>query len=160
MSNDSKLQKVTLGPDWIELAFGEPKVVAEALFKQLNLFGTPFKMPTVNDLKTYEYQPAAGNLELTAFLEKKYDAKVVVCNGAKQALFASLCAIAKRDGLSTIYYDTPFYPANPGFVQAAGLSWATSELADSRLITSPNNPDGRNYTNAQMIEFQTTKPMI
>ena len=159
MSSDAKLQKVTLGTDWIDLSFGEPKVVMQAMFRQLNRVGTTFKMPDMYDLNKWEYQPAAGNKDLVELLENKYGAKVVVCNGAKQALAASLGSFQKN-GIRSVFYETPYYPANPGFVHSAGLSWAPFDRADSSLITSPNNPDGKNLTNIQLVGMQTQKPMI
>jgi aspartate/methionine/tyrosine aminotransferase len=159
MSNDAKLQKVILGPDWIDLSFGEPKVVMHALFRQLNRFGDPFKMPTIHDLPKWEYQPAAGKPDLISILEKKYDAKVVICNGAKQALGAAMYAF-KRHGCRNIYYDSPYYPANPGIAEAVNLTWADAESAESYLITSPNNPDGRNYSNLDLVNWRYKGPMI
>lgn len=159
MSNDAKLQKVILGPDWIDLSFGEPKVVMNALFRQLNRFGDPFKMPTLYDLPKWEYQPAAGKPDLVQILEKKYDAKVVVCNGAKQAL-AAACSAFKHSGHSKIFYDVPFYPANPGIAESVGLTWAPVDQAHTFLITSPNNPDGKNYSNLELINWRYKGPMI
>jgi len=164
--SDAKLQKLNLGPDWIDLSFGEPKVVAVALGRQLNTFGSPFTMPAYNDLFKWEYQPAAGNLELTRFLENKYSAKVVVCNGAKQALSAACTVMGrsiktKQIGPASIYYDVPYYPANP-IASSCGKLYRIDDkdIADCLLITSPNNPDGRNYTNSQLIDMQTKKRMI
>jgi len=162
--SDAKLQKLNLGPDWIDLSFGEPKVVAMSLRRQLNRFGTPFKMPTFEDMGKWEYQPAAGNLELTQFLEKKYDAKVVVCNGAKQALTAACNTMASkvksnRIGPASIYYGIPYYPANP-IATDKFYRIDDKDIADCLLITSPNNPDGKNYTNSQLVDMQTRKPMI
>lgn len=159
MIDDTRLQKVILGPDWIDLSFGEPKVVMAALHRQLNRFGSPFKMPTLSDLNSWEYQPAAGKPDLVKILEDKYDARVVVCNGAKQALSASLYAF-KQSGATNIYYNTPFYPANPSLTQHAGLPWCDKDLATSYLITSPNNPDGQNLTNVELINWQHRGPMI
>lgn len=159
MNNDAKLQKVNLGPDWIDLSFGEPKVVVEALFRQLNRFGDPFKMPTLQDLPKWEYQPAAGKPDLVSLLEKKYGAKVVVCNGAKQALNAALSAF-KRSDLKRIYYDKPFYPANPALTESTGLIWSDKGGHDCLLITSPNNPCGKNYSNIDLLDFRHQGPLI
>jgi aspartate/methionine/tyrosine aminotransferase len=152
MSSDAKLQKVILGPDWIDLSFGEPKVVAQALYRNLSIFGDPFQMPTRSDLLKWEYQPAAGNPKLIQLLEEKYDAKVVVCNGAKHALAATLNAF-KKSGIDNIYYDSPYYPANPQLIDVAGLNLTDINNAQAFLITSPNNPDGKNYTNLELINF-------
>ena len=159
MSNDAKLQKVILGPDWIDLSFGEPKVVMNALFRQLNRFGDPFKMPTLYDLPNWEYQPAAGKPDLVKILESKYDAKVVVCNGAKQALAAAMYAF-KSHGFNNLYFDRPYYPANPGLARSVGLIESDKASADCFLITSPNNPDGLNYTNTELITWRYEGPMI
>lgn len=159
MSNDAKLQKVILGPDWIDLSFGEPKVVMSALFRQLNRFGDPFKMPTLSDLPKWEYQPAAGKQDLVDILEKKYDARVVICNGAKQALSAGMRAMRKA-GHSEIYFEAPYYPANPDLAENAGLTWSPKTDGSCLLITSPNNPDGKNYTNAELLAWRYKGPMI
>lgn len=153
MSNDIKLQKVILDPDWIDLSFGEPQIVSEALFKTLNRFGDPFKMPTLQDLPKWTYQPAAGKPDLVSILEKRYSSKVVVCNGAKHALAAALYAFKKAD-LNTIWYDTPYYPANPSLVGSAGMTKASIEEAQCFLVTSPNNPDGKNLSNVDLLDFR------
>lgn len=160
MIDDAKLQKVLLGPDWIDLSFGEPKVVMDALFRQLNRFGDPFKMPTLYDLPKWEYQPAAGKPDLVKILEERYDEKVVVCNGAKQALAASMYSFGQR-GCKTIYYKSPYYPANPSLAKLANLTWSPqADGADSLLITSPNNPDGANQSSLDLINWRYRGPMI
>lgn len=159
MSNDAKLQKVILGPDWIDLSFGEPKVVMDALFRQLNRYGDPFKMPNIHDLTKWEYQPAAGKPDLVEILEEKYDARVVVCNGAKQALAASLYAFRKR-GAESVFYEKPYYPANPSISNSIGLTWSPADTADCFLITSPNNPDGINKNNIDILNWRYKGPMI
>lgn len=159
MSNDAKLQKVLLGPDWIDLSFGEPKVVMEALFRQLNRMGSEFKMPTMYDLPKWEYQPAAGKPDLVSILEKKYDAKVVVTNGAKQALAAAAFSF-RKSGCNTIYYGHPYYPANPSITESIGLSWSDKGSAHCNLITSPNNPDGGNLSSLELINWRYKGPMI
>lgn len=159
MIDDAKLQKVILGPDWIDLSFGEPKVVTQALFRQINRFGDPYKMPEIRDILKWEYQPAAGKPDLVSVLEKKYDARVVVCNGAKQSLSAAMYAF-KQQGCANIYYAKPFYPGNPALTGFAGLAWSDERAPDSTLITSPNNPDGTNYSNLDLIEWRYKGPMI
>lgn len=160
MSNDAKLQKLQLGPDWIDLSFGEPKVVMQALFRQINRFGDPFKMPTIHDLPKWEYQPAAGKPDLIKVLEEKYHEKVVVCNGAKQALAAAIYAF-KRAGNSRLYYQRPFYPANPSIAESVGMSTCDNESdSDCSLLTSPNNPDGLYLSSGTIIGSQCRKPTI
>jgi aspartate/methionine/tyrosine aminotransferase len=134
VSDDVKLQKVILGPDWIDLSFGEPKIVTNALFRQINRFGDPFKMPTIYDLPKWEYQPAAGKPDLVQILEEKYGERVVVCNGAKQALAAALYAF-KQSGCSRLFYGRPYYPANPSIASSIGISTCDSE--HESVISSP-----------------------
>lgn len=157
--SDVKLQKIILGSDWIDLSFGEPAVVMAALYRQLNRFGDPFKMPTLNDLKGWTYQPAAGKQDLVEILEEKYDAKVVVCNGAKQALAAAMFSF-KKAGARSLWYPTPYYPANPSIAKSIGLDWAPIDTADSFLVTSPNNPDGRNLSNVDILSHRYRGPTI
>lgn len=157
--DDSKLQKVLLGPDWIDLSFGEPKVVTQALFRQINRFGDPYKMPEIRDLLKWEYQPAAGKPDLIKILEDKYDTKVVVGNGAKQCISACMYALKQR-GYNRLYYDVPYYPGNPALSKLIDLPWGNEKDADSFLITTPNNPDGRNYSNVDLIEWRYRGPMI
>jgi aspartate/methionine/tyrosine aminotransferase len=159
VNSDAKLQKLTLGPDWIDLSFGEPKVVMNALFRQLNRVGNPFKMPTLYDLPKWEYQPAAGKPDLVKILEEKYDERVVVCNGAKQALAAAMYAFKQR-GHKDIFFHKPYYPANPGLAESVGLTWSPEDKASCFLITSPNNPDGRNLSNLDLINWRYKGPMI
>lgn len=160
MIDDAKLQKVLLGPDWIDLSFGEPKVVMDALFRQLNRMGDPFKMPTLYDLPKWEYQPAAGKPDLVKILEEKYGEKVVVCNGAKQALAAAIYAF-KRSGCSRLYYGKPYYPANPSIAEFVGIAASDNKLeCDCRLLTSPNNPDGKFLTSLEIISSQIEMPTI
>ena len=159
MSDNAKLQKVILPPDVLDLSFGEPVVVMKALFKQLNCFGNPFKMPNLYDLPKWTYQPAAGKPDFVGILEEKYGARVVVCNGAKQALAAALYAFRKA-GLKSCFYDSPYYPANPSIIESVGLTWADQSSADSFLITSPNNPCGKNLSNIDITKWCHKGPVV
>jgi aspartate/methionine/tyrosine aminotransferase len=157
--SDIKLQKVILGPDWIDLSFGEPVVITEALYRNLNRMGDPMQMPSFHDLCNWTYQPASGKPDLVKILEDKYDSKVVVANGAKQALGAALFAF-KSAGYSDIWYDTPYYPANPSLIESVGLTRSEFGTASSLLVTSPNNPDGLNYSNQEIDCFSRKVPII
>lgn len=152
MSNDAKLQKIILPPDFIDCSFGEPKVVTKTLFKHL---GFELKAPL-----NYEYQPAQGLPALTKLLEEKYQAKVVITNGAKHGLSAILHAL-KKNKYDGIYYDTPHYTPIPGLMQDAGLT-RSPYIYSARvlLLTSPNNPDGKTYTNTFMNLLAEDKYVI
>jgi len=160
MSSNNTLRKVTLGPDWIDLSYGEPHIIMKCLYRQLNKFGSPFKMPEINSMLNWTYQPANGNIEFVKFLEKKYDAKVVVCNGAKQALAASLHALSKT-GVNEIHYYAPYYPSNPPLTADAGISRIEDPtIANAQILTSPNNPDGINFTNDELLSLSKDKYTI
>lgn len=158
--SDIKLQKVILPPDVIDLSFGEPVVVMRALYNQLNRFGDPFKMPNLHNMLNWTYQPAAGKPDLVKILEEKYDAKVVVTNGAKQALAAAIFSF-KRNGCQRLYFGKPYYPANPSIAESVGMLTSDQEHeCDSALLTSPNNPDGGCIKSSDIILSQTMKPTI
>lgn len=160
MNSDAKLQKLSLGPDWIDLSFGEPKVVMEALFRQLNRMGTPLPMPTLYDIPKWEYQPAAGKPDLVKILEDRHNEKVVICNGGKHALAAALYAF-RQNGCNGVYFPRPYYPANPSLAKSVGLSICDgAEGADCALLTSPNNPDGSWIKTQDIIMSQTQMPTI
>lgn len=165
MINNKKLQKVVLPPDTIDLSFGEPKIIREALMRQID---GKIDMPSTKDLAGWEYQLASGKPDLASLLEKKYNAKVVVCNGAKQALSAAFYAM-RKNGTDYIVYDKPYYPATPSLISLSGLVgllpdevdhdfWPASNVV--RLLTSPNNPDGDNLSNIELIEHQSQGQVI
>ena len=157
MSN--KLKKVILGPDWIDLSYGEPELVMSTVFKQLNRAGSSFKMPDLYRLPKWTYQPAVGNPEFVKLLENKYNAKVVVCNGAKQALTASLHAFTKV-GVSEIYFSSPHYPPSPAILRNVNINRSYEPNADAILLTSPNNPDGANLTNDELLALSKDRYAI
>lgn len=157
--SDAKLQKVILDPDWIDMSFGEPKVVTNALYKQLNCVGTSFKMPEMKDIRNWEYPPASGKPELVKLLEDRHEARVIITSGGKQALDSALRALYQH-GARHIHYDIPYYPANPGFISSAGLLGVEQSQADCFLITSPNNPDGKNYSNVELLNFASLRPTV
>lgn len=158
--SDIKLQKIILPPDFIDLSFGEPKIIAEACMRNINFAGSSFAMPDLSSLSQYEYQPAQGNLKLISLLENKYNARVVVTNGAKHGL-AAVFHVLKKHGYNDIYYDVPYYPANPSLTENEGLERNPSiDNADVLLLTSPNNPDGRVYTNEYMNSLMNSKYVI
>lgn len=157
--SDAKLQKINLGKDWLDLSYGEPISVQQELLKQINKYNNSLKMPSVSDLKDWTYQPAAGKPDLIKILEDKYDAKVVVSNGAKQALAASLYSF-KKSNVNSIFFESPFYPANTSIIDSVGLVRVERGSEDCRLITSPNNPDGRYVSSIEILQSKFRVPTI
>lgn len=142
--NEKKLAKQILSPDWIDLSYGEPFVVTKACHDVLNLEGTFDKFPKVNDTKSFTYQPAQGYLPLVQFLEKQYAAKVVITNGARQGISAVAYAL-KKLGQTEIVSEYPRWISTADLITAEGLACPStpSHQGSSIIITSPNNPDGR-----------------
>src|SRR5271165_2317037 len=87
-----------LDASWIDLSVGEAHIVRDALFNTLDLNRSQNK-PMI-DLHTFnkcEYQPPTGYQPLVKFLENKYQAPIVITNGAKNALGAVFYALHKMN---------------------------------------------------------------
>lgn len=93
-------------------------------------------------LKTYpELGGSPGLLEELRL--RHPDASVVVANGAKQALLASLYALKKLGYGTTFYHRAPHWPSYPTMATMSGVDFRKhANDAMLRVNTSPNNPDG------------------
>ena len=148
-----KLAKVNLGPDWIDLSYGEPRIVLDTLTKYVNraeASKNPLHIPDPNsDMPRWEYQPAQGYPPLTDFLEKKYGSKVVITNGAKQGMSAVFYAL-KKMGHTALCIHRPHWVSTPELIEHAGLKveYIDKDIYESTafMVTSPNNPDGKDLT--------------
>lgn len=151
--NEMRLARYDLGQGWIDLGYGEPVVVRDVL---MNDFITPGIINFPNGAGTAAhaiYQPPQGSRDFVALLEKKYDAKVVVTNGAKQGIAAVMYAL-KKLGHSKVVIPSPYWTSHPTLITDQGLdveNLDSSKMWDATacMITSPNNPDGREATKAQ-----------
>lgn len=148
---DMRLARMDLGPGWIDLGYGEPLIVQQ----KLRQFVPCSALPPAASFTDSCYQPAQGNKELVAFLEAKYGAKVVVTNGAKQGISAVMYAL-KKLGHTSCAIPIPYWVSVPTLIQDAGLTWcevgAPAKGTKALMITSPNNPDGKELTKAQLEE--------
>jgi aspartate/methionine/tyrosine aminotransferase len=147
MSDDMKLAKLDLGPDWIDLSYGEPVIVREIL--------KTFIEESSVDYSNLSYPLANGYKPLTEVLEKKYNAKVVIANGAKQGLSATFYAL-KKMGHKSLMIHKPYWVSTPNLIRKEGLDVRFIHEHDSCgafMLTSPNNPDGRELTSNQMIDM-------
>jgi len=149
------LAKPKLPPDFIDVSVGEPYIVKECLSKFVELdkgYFTP-------DKTSWEYPEPRGFKPLVDLLEDKYQAPVVITNGAKQALGAAFYALHKMDK-SRVGMKLPYWALIPPLANAHGLdcaytspdvSNARKECGpfskrwehDSYLLLAPNNPDGQ-----------------
>jgi aspartate/methionine/tyrosine aminotransferase len=123
-----------LPPDWIDLAVGEAYVVKQALAQQLDIHTPPVLVS--EDL---EYPHPAGYEPLIELLQQWFiEEKILITNGAKQALGAMAYALNKM-GKTTISLPSPYWCLLPPILKAHGLRCFPN--ADAHLLVLPNNPD-------------------
>jgi aspartate/methionine/tyrosine aminotransferase len=88
--------------------------------------------------------------ELLEVLKQKYNEdKIVITNGAKQALAASFYALRKL-GFTKVATNTPYWLSFPTLAEKENLKFCPNDISYYKdtitLITSPNNPDGNTYS--------------
>ena len=123
----------------IDLAIGESATVRHALASNFDLDSFTFKVS--NDTATY--QPPNGYKPLVDLLETKYNAPIIITNGAKQGLAASFYAFNKM-GKTRLGMRSPYWALIPPLAKIHGLS--CSDKYDCFLAITPNNPDGFSYS--------------
>jgi len=132
------LAKPKLPYDVIDTSVGEPYIVRNILMETFDL--SYQDMPTALDL--WEYPDPTGYKPLVNLLEDKYGAPVIVTNGAKQALGATLYAL-KKLGKKKVGMRTPYWALLPPLIHMHGMQMRDSfDDADANLLVMPNNPDG------------------
>jgi aspartate/methionine/tyrosine aminotransferase len=135
--SDILLANPKLPEGWIDFSVGEAHIIKEALFKACDLKRSHLVHLTVD--KKAEYPSPNGYAPLVKLLEDKYQAPVVVTNGAKQALGAAFYALHKM-GKVKLGMRTPYWALIPPLAQMHGLQFV--EKYDAYLAILPNNPDG------------------
>ncbi len=138
MVNDPDKQMVrTQGGDSFNLAVGEPFFIHSGRTRP-----EPW-------LRYPQYQ---GQPELLEELKKKHPGlHVVVANGAKQAILATLYAYQLgRHFPNEIFHEAPHWPSYPTLAKLSGGSFFCHRYYPSvegtvTVITSPNNPDSRTF---------------
>jgi aspartate/methionine/tyrosine aminotransferase len=141
------LAKPQLSSDVIDASVGEAYVVRDILFKYLEQSCFPFRLDDpIHHPHLYEYPESYGYPSLVQFLEDKYQAPVIITNGAKQALGACFYALHQM-GNTKIGMRYPYWALLPPLITMHGLDYSISEyyqqlFVDSYLCVAPNNPDG------------------
>ncbi len=135
MSKDILLAK-NKDPNVIDLAVGEATLIRDALSKFFNL--NNYQVPNCKEL--FEYPTPNGYPGLVSFLEDKYQAPVIICNGAKQALAASFYSLYQL-GYRSLGMRIPYWALIPPLAQEHNLNIVFKNF-DSYLCVAPNNPDG------------------
>ena len=150
-SDEMRLARVDLGEGWIDLGYGEPIIIQDILHNYIS----PGCLPDNGTLLNSQYQPPKGMKAFIDFLEAKYQAKVVVTNGAKQGIAATMYAL-KKMGHDSCMMHKPYWTSTPGLITDQGLAvkYLGDPGASSRalFITSPNNPDGKEIPPANMAQ--------
>jgi aspartate/methionine/tyrosine aminotransferase len=137
--SDILLAKSNLDADVIDAAVGEAHIVRDTFLSIFDISG--FDLPPAN--KIWEYQEPQGYKPLIKLLEDRYQAPVIICNGAKQGLGSCFYAL-KQLGKSNLGVKMPYWALIPPLMEMHGLSFQSNDLSkiDSYLDVSPNNPDG------------------
>ncbi len=121
------------------LALGEPFFLSDTLSWANNL--------NVNG--PYYYPLLGGNKELLEELQLLHPGKfIVIANGAKQAIAASLYSFKEVENYNSAYFPAPHWISYPTMVKSAGMKLEIKneprELHKFVSIdTALNNPDGR-----------------
>mgnify|MGYP003402347782 CR=1 FL=1 len=128
------LSKQKLDSNWINCSIGEPYIVRKTLLETIDL---PHSLE-------YDFTyPCSGGYEpLVAFLEKKHNGRVVITNGAKQALSAVFAIMASRS-IHSCYLKTPYWTLIPPLASLYGVTTDSHKPEYGGVVTvAPNNPDG------------------
>lgn len=135
-------QPILKDNSWTDLSVGEPHIIRDILLDK-ELHDVEYYMPRMK-AQDFIYPSPCGYQPLVDFLERKYNAKVVITNGAKQGLGAAFYA-AKKMGSETIGMKTPHWALLPPLAELHGVQivfHSGDNLQRTELVVSPNNPDG------------------
>ncbi len=123
--------------DGYNLALGEPFFLSDVM-------GWTHNIEVVGP---YYYPLFSGDKVLLEELQLLYPGKhIVVMNGAKQAIAATLYAMKELEGYTSAYFPSPYWLSYPTMVKLAGLSReleSNSKAKTIKIDTMLNNPDGR-----------------
>jgi aspartate/methionine/tyrosine aminotransferase len=146
--------KPILPPDFIDCSVGEPYLVRSALISAFDLESIESNIKT-ND---FVYPDPAGHEPLVKLLEDKYNARIVITNGAKQGLSAAFYALQQM-GSYSLGTKSPYWALIPPLAKMHGLNIVATDpdigatirhyekfnldrKHDAYLLVAPNNPDG------------------
>ena len=121
-----------------DLGIGEPRFLSDV---KTFLTDRHYK-----DIANRGYPTKGGEPELIDALSVFPGKYKVVCNGAKQALYAAIASVASADTSAVQTTSVPYWNYLPAIVKRSGLVLVgpKNEIPVSNIIlnTSPNNPDG------------------
>jgi aspartate/methionine/tyrosine aminotransferase len=132
----------------LNLAVGEATLVKHALAQHFDIHEVPHLF--TEDL---DYPDPSGYQPLVELLQAKYGDRVLITNGAKQALGAVAYALVKMDK-RTLGLATPYWCLFPPMMKAHNIYQCMTgkdrDLAQAQLVASPNNPDNHLLSAAQI----------
>jgi asparagine---oxo-acid transaminase len=129
----------------LDLRIGEARAIRDITCRLFDLKRFTTDMGPID----WEYQ-SNGYQPLVQYLENKYSARVIITNGANQALHAAIYAL-KHKGFNNVGLRTPYWNRIPEIARHMAMGYTTfigtmlsdeNHKIDSYLSTMPNNPDG------------------
>jgi aspartate/methionine/tyrosine aminotransferase len=132
----------------IDAAVGEPYLIRDVLKSHVNIDSGRFNP----DPDAWGYPYSNGYKPLVDFLESFHGGKVVITNGAKQALGAAMYATARKNcfkmGIGKIYWS--LLPKLAEMHGVIAVKSSSTQDFDSLLFTAPNNPNGSCISTEEM----------
>jgi aspartate/methionine/tyrosine aminotransferase len=135
----------------LDLGYGNPGFLQEEWAQNnfLNSLNTrslmPYKFAKKNDLKLekeiLELHIANTNVKISD------KTRIVVSVGAVQSLQAAMYALKTIKGLNQLYIPKPYWVRFNDFAKLMGLTIVDQAVNSISLVTSPNNPDGKDQSN-------------
>lgn len=147
MIEDVLPTKPNLPEGFLDTAVGEPYVIRDALLNNFAINLNDHILPYFDE-GFWNYPSPAGYTPLVKLLEDKYQAPVIVTNGAKQGLSACLYALSKL-GHSRFELKKPYWCLIPPLAEVNSIVPTYLPIEDKPsyshspyLMVAPNNPDG------------------
>ncbi len=123
------------------LAIGEPFFLQELLLRYMRVQGIS---------KALTYPRIGGEPELLEELHRQLPQyqHIIVTNGAKQAIEAAFFAFRTVEKKSSVFHQAPYWPSYPTLAKSQGLGFNDAAPYEAQIftVTSPNNPDGAQFT--------------
>lgn len=143
------LSKPILPTDYVDLSVGESAIIRTNLFRHFPQLCSPNILQLNQELTTNDmaYQEPAGYKPLVELLEAKHKAKVVIFNGAKQAIAGAFYALKQVKGAKSVGLQTTHWALLPPLAKAQGLGVVFRDPNDDvskymcYLLLAPNNPN-------------------
>ncbi len=129
----------------LDLRLGEARVLRDLSCKLFDLQNCALSFAP----EDYEYN-SLGYQPLLNLLEERYEAPVIITNGANQALYAAMALLKKRN-FKNLGFRVPYWNRIPDIAENVDLdhtsfshhtlSGSAADKIDSYLLVLPNNPD-------------------